>query len=46
MGITGGRVVVKKACLAKVRITSSSHQMILGELRCLLTPKYTKKNSK
>ena len=46
VGTAGGRVVLKKAGLAKVRITSSSHQMIHGELRWLLTPKHLKKTSK
>ena len=46
VGITGGRVVLKKAGLAKVRITSSPHQMIHGDLRWLLTPKHLKKTSK
>ena len=45
-GTAGGRVVLKKAGLAKVRITSSSHQMIHGELSWLLTPKHMKKISK
>jgi hypothetical protein len=44
-GIAGGRVVLKKAGLVKVRIASSSHQMIHGELRWL-TPKHLKKISK
>lgn len=46
VGTTGGHVVLKKAGLAKVRITSSSHQMIHGELRWLITPKHLKKTSK
>ncbi len=46
VGTAGGRIVLKKAGLAKIRITSSSHQMIHGELRCLLTPKHMKKISK
>ena len=45
-GTVGGRVILKKAGLAKVRITSSSHEMIHGELRWLLTPKHMKKLSK
>jgi phosphohistidine phosphatase len=45
-GTAGGRVVLKKAGLAKVRITSSPHQMIHGELSWLLTPKHMKKISK
>jgi len=46
VGTAGGLVVLKKAGLAKVRITSSSHQMIHGELSWLLTPKHMKKISK
>ena len=46
VGTAGGRVVLKKAGLAKVRITSSSLQMIHGELSWLLTPKHMKKISK
>jgi len=46
VGIAGGRVVLKKAGLVKVRITSSSHQMIHGEHIWLLTPKHLKKISK
>ncbi|MRN61956.1 MAG: hypothetical protein FIO03_07965 [Nitrosopumilales archaeon] len=46
MGTAGGRVVLKKAGRVKVRITSSSHQMIHGEIRWLLTPKHLKKISK
>jgi phosphohistidine phosphatase len=46
VGTAGGRIVLKKAGLAKVRITSSSHQTIHGELRWLLTPKHMKKISK
>jgi phosphohistidine phosphatase len=45
-GTADGRVILKKAGLAKVRITSSSHEMIHGELRWLLTPKHMKKLSK
>jgi phosphohistidine phosphatase len=41
----GGHLVLRKAGLAKVRITSS-HQKIQGELRWLLTPKIMKKISK
>jgi phosphohistidine phosphatase SixA len=46
VGTASGRVVLKKAGLAKVRITSPSHQMIHGELSWLLTPKHMKKISK
>jgi phosphohistidine phosphatase SixA len=42
----GGCVVLKKAGLAKVRITSSPHQMIHGEVRWLLTPGHMKKISR
>ena len=45
VGTAGGRIALKKAGLAKVRITSSSHQMIQGELRWLLTPNHMKKIS-
>lgn len=45
MSTAGGRIVLKKAGLAKVRITPS-HQTIQGELRWLLTPKHLKKISK
>jgi phosphohistidine phosphatase len=45
-GTACGRIVLKKAGLAKVRITSSSPQTIHGELRWLLTPKHMKKISK
>jgi phosphohistidine phosphatase len=41
----GGHLVLRKAGLAKVRITPS-HQKIQGELRWLLTPKIIKKISK
>jgi phosphohistidine phosphatase len=43
LGIPIGRVVLKKAGLAKVRITPSSDQMLQGELRWLLTPMLMKK---
>ena len=43
LGTPIGRVVLKKAGLAKVRITPSSDQMLQGELRCLLTPMLMKK---
>jgi phosphohistidine phosphatase len=43
LGTPIGRVVLKKAGLAKVRITSSSDQMLQGELRWLLTPRLMKK---
>jgi len=43
LGIAIGRVILKKAGLAKVRITSSSDQMLHGELRWLLTPMLMKK---
>ena len=46
VGTAGGRIVLKKAGLVKIRITSSSHQMIHGEFRWLLTPKHMKKISK
>ena len=36
-------IVLKKGGLAKVRITSSSDQMVKGELRWLLTPMIMKK---
>jgi phosphohistidine phosphatase len=42
VGTAGGRIVLKKAGLAKVRITSFSNQVIQGELRWLLTPKHMK----
>jgi len=45
-GTADGRVILKKAGLAKVRISSSSHEMIRGELKWLLTPKHMKKLSK
>jgi phosphohistidine phosphatase len=45
VGTAGGRIVLKKAGLAKVRITSFSNQMIQGELRWLLTPKHMKRIS-
>jgi len=44
-GIAKGRIVLKKAGLAKIRITSSSHEMIHGELRWLLTPTHMKRLS-
>ena len=40
-----GHLVLRKAGLAKIRITSS-HQRIQGELRWLLTPKLIKRISK
>jgi phosphohistidine phosphatase len=43
LGTPIGHVVLKKAGLAKVRITSSSDQMLQGELRWLLTPMLMKK---
>jgi phosphohistidine phosphatase len=44
-GTARGGVVLKKAGLAKVRITPSSYQVFQGELRWLLTPKHMKKIS-
>ena len=43
LGTPIGRVILKKAGLARVRITSSSDQMLQGELRWLLTPGLMKK---
>lgn len=40
------RIVLKKAGLAKIRITSHSAQTVQGELECLLTPKLVKNISK
>ena len=45
VGTAGGRIVLKKAGLAKVRINSFPNQMIQGELRWLLTPKHMKRIS-
>jgi len=42
---SGDHIVLRKAGLAKVRITSS-HQKIQGELKWLLTPKHMKRISK
>ena len=44
-GDAGGHLVLKKAGMAKIRVTSSN-QKIQGELRWLLTPKLMKRASK